>query len=295
MRTALRALKSVTAIVICSLNVLERGWLCISRRYPSTRVVRSLSLAISTAMTGRNDRYRTVLLATGARIILDPADLLRDVYFFGTYEPEITDLIVRNLRPGGVAFDVGANAGYYTLLMAGIVGDSGQVHSFEPNPKLGAILEDSVLMNSYGKRVFVNRVAVGASIEHELDFFVSQLPDNSGISSLRPHKWGLENNGYSKEKILVDTITLDEYIGRHKIQRCDVVKIDVEGTEDDVVRGMGTVLRRLRPQLIICETSACGIADALLRQSGYRRSVVTASGLSEVSDEAFWGNLVYVA
>jgi FkbM family methyltransferase len=144
---------------------------------------------------------RTGLLATGARIILDPADLLRDVYFFGTYEPEITDLIVRNLRPGGVAFDVGANAGYYTLLMAGIMGDSGQVHSFEPNPKLGAILEDSVLMNSCGKYVFVNRVAVGASIEHELDFFVSRLPKNSGISSLRPHKWGLENNGYSKYKI----------------------------------------------------------------------------------------------
>ena len=65
---------------------------------------------------------------------------------------------------------------------------------------------------------------------------------------------------------MVDTITWDECIGRHKIQRCDIVKIDVEGTEDDVVRGMGIVLRRLRPQVIKCETSACWIADALLRR-----------------------------
>lgn len=100
---------------------------------------------------------------------------------------------------------------------------------------------------------------------------------------------------YANRKILVDTTTLDEYVRVHGIQRCDLVKIDVESTEADVVRGMSTVLQKLRPQMIICETSASGIADELLRQSGYRRHAPTASGLSEVSDESFWGNLVYVS
>jgi FkbM family methyltransferase len=228
-------------------------------------------------------------------MILDAADLFRDVYFFGTYEPEITNLILRTLRPGNVAFDIGANAGYYSLLMAGIVGDSGQVHSFEPNPKLAAMLKESLVVNSFERRVCVNSVAVGARTEHGLEFFVSQLPENSGISSLKPHAWAIASSAYADNKILVDTTTLDEYVRAHGIERCDLIKIDVEGTEDSVLRGMSTVMCRLRPHVIICETSACGIADELLRGGGYKRHAPTASGLLEVSDESFWGNLVYTS
>jgi FkbM family methyltransferase len=227
-------------------------------------------------------------------MILDAADLFRDVYFFGTYEPEITNLVLRTLRPGDLAFDIGANAGYFTLLMAGIVGGTGQVHAFEPNPKLVSTLKESVAMNSYEERVFVNSVAVGATTQHQLEFFVSQLPENSGISSLKPHLWGIAGGAYANHKILVDTTTLDEYVRAHGIRRCDLVKIDVEGAEDDVVRGMSIVLERLQPQIIICETSASGTADELLRQNGYRRHAASASGISELSDESFWGNLVYV-
>ena len=105
----------------------------------------------------------------------------------------------------------------------------------------------------------------------------------------------MASSAYANHRISVDTTTLDEYVRARGIQRCDLVKIDVEGTEADVVRGMSTVLQKLRPQMIICETSASGIADELFRQSGYRRHAPTASGLSEVSDESFWGNLVYVS
>ncbi len=69
--------------------------------------------------------------------------------FEGYWEYWITDFMWRNVKPGQVAVDVGANHGYYTLLLADLVGPGGKVHAFEPNPRLAELLDRNIAVNGF--------------------------------------------------------------------------------------------------------------------------------------------------
>ena len=69
--------------------------------------------------------------------------------FEGYWEYWITDFMWRNVKPGQVAVDVGANHGYYTVLLSDLVGPEGRVHAFEPNPRLAALLDLNVAVNGF--------------------------------------------------------------------------------------------------------------------------------------------------
>jgi hypothetical protein len=69
------------------------------------------------------------------------------IHFFGAYEPEVRTEIRRRLRPGDTAIDVGANAGWHTLLMACRVGPGGRVIAVEPNPSSRERLEHAIAIN----------------------------------------------------------------------------------------------------------------------------------------------------
>jgi FkbM family methyltransferase len=213
------------------------------------------------------------------------------------WESETTEVIMQLIRPGDIVFDIGANLGYYTLLTAGAVGPAGQVHSFEPNPNLATVLIEAVKLNSYHDRVFINQIALSDRTQERAEFYISQLPQESGLSSLSPHPQWIQQGVFSPSNtILVDTITLDEYFVERHIERCDLVKIDVEGTEYHVIGGMRKVLRDIQPKFIICETRLGGEADTLIRQFGFVPYIITESGLKEAEQSSrVWGNILYVA
>jgi len=196
-----------------------------------------------------------------------------------------------------VAFDLGANAGYFTLLMASLVGPGGHVHSYEPNPALTRLLAESIALNQFEDRVTLNRVAVADRSSKSVKFYVSQLPSNSGVSALTPIDWAVRDQVYSEDgNVLVDVVALDDYVRELGITRCDLLKIDVEGGEAAVTRGMQFVLEKLHPRWIICETGIGGEADLRFRACGYVSYRISNSGLHPISAEAspYWGNLVYV-
>jgi FkbM family methyltransferase len=253
---------------------------------------------IARAALKTEDRFRVVRLRTNAKMIVDISDILAGIYFYGTdYEPETTGVILQLLRPGDIAFDIGAHLGYFTLLMASIVGDAGQIHSFEPNPALMKILVESLKINRY-HNVIANQLAVSDRRQRGVEFFLSQIPQNSGLSSLCPHEYGLKHGFFSlNHKIFVDTTTLDEYFQDHGIERCDLIKIDVELAESKVIKGMTSVLQDIRPTFVICETEVGSEADSLLRQFGYVPYIITMSDLRRVEEGSvrYWGNLLYVS
>lgn len=80
-------------------------------------------------------------------------------FALGQYEREIVGKLVRYCRPGMTVFDIGANAGYLTLLMAKLVGDSGHVHAFEPIPQNSEYLLETLRINGL-RNVTVHQVAV---------------------------------------------------------------------------------------------------------------------------------------
>jgi FkbM family methyltransferase len=184
----------------------------------------------------------------------------RAIYFYGAYEPEITSLFRRLVRPGSTVFDVGANAGYFALLSREL---GATVHAFEPNPAVRALLTQSVELGPGGIAVLPYACSDHAGT---LPLYLSD-PGETGRSGLMVPR---------DTSVDVDVITLDEYARRTQA-RPQLVKIDVEGAEAGVIRGMSELLRTVKPVLILelhvtkgaVEHAAHAEVEELLNTAGY--------------------------
>jgi len=163
--------------------------------------------------------------------------------YFGWYESDIVEILKRVLKQGDVFIDVGANIGYLSAIGAGLVGKTGQVHSFEPAPPYFHRLEKFAQMNPR-YRIRVNQCALGDE-ERAARLFLSNK--NIGVNWV-----ALDNNPEATVDIVVRR--LDEYISEHIIQRIALIKIDVEGFEFHVLKGLTKYLENVdvRP-VIVCE------------------------------------------
>ena len=84
----------------------------------------------------------------GSRIAGDTRDILQQyIYYFGVWEPHLTDWIGRRLAPGDAFVDVGANIGYFSLLASKLVGESGRVVAIEPSPTIFGVLASNLARN----------------------------------------------------------------------------------------------------------------------------------------------------
>ena len=153
------------------------------------------------------------------------------------YEPDITALLKRWLKPGMTFVDIGANIGYFSLLTATLIGEQGQVFSFEPAPGNIALLEKSISENGFGN-VKVFPVAVD-EIDSTLPFTVSGISSNGRLD---PFNDGKESN------IEVEAKSLDGM--KDIVQSVDYIKMDIEGAEPRALRGMKTLLKTNRPTII---------------------------------------------
>ncbi len=161
----------------------------------------------------------------GRLIFVDTRDFTLSPHLMttGFWEIWITQAMARVLRPGMVAADVGANLGYYTVLMAEAVGADGLVFAFEPNPAIAALLDRTVSINGYA-RTTVDRRAASDRSGQTVHFHVpAGAPMNASIVDA---PGGLTTP--------VQTVTLDDALP----QRVDFLKIDVEGAEYHVWQGL---------------------------------------------------------
>jgi FkbM family methyltransferase len=174
---------------------------------------------------------------------LDIRELVQETLLLeGIWEPKTTRYLCDSLAPGQVFLDVGANAGYFSLLASRCVGESGKVLAVEPNPAMVKQLRQNKERNGL-TNIVVAEAACSDSIEVR-NLYVGNAY-NTGNSSL-----SRDNLAWTKS-VEVSCTTADLLIDKYNFQRIDLVKIDVEGAELQVLRGMATILRRLRPRIII--------------------------------------------
>jgi len=176
---------------------------------------------------------------------LDPQ--IKNMYQ-GTYEINTIEVMKKLLRKGDVFIDVGANIGYVSAIALGVVGKGGAVHSFEPVPELFNRLQNIAAANKEYKHV-VNRCAVG-----EIDGFAKIAVtnvSNIGWNTIVP---GFMSAETTKEIITVPIRRLDGYIQDNSLVNIALIKIDTEGFEFLVLKGMSNYFANTaeRP-LIICE------------------------------------------
>lgn len=200
---------------------------------------------------------RVATLRGGFRLLVEYVYEYRAVYFYGLYEEDASAFVRRWLRPGDVFLDVGTNIGYYTCLGAKVVGECGEVHSFEPNPEVLAMLETSLKINGFRERVRINKVAVGATDQTGMMLYLNPAYSKAGSNSLLRQNWVSE-----AASIPVDMVSLDSYCFSHGIDHLRLLKIDVEGWEKEVISGAQRTLQDIRPEAIICEVAKVIREDA---------------------------------
>lgn len=211
---------------------------------------------IAAVMGGR----RRVFVARGIRMLIDvgesPMMLARAL---GLYELRKAAEIRRRLRPGGVFVDVGANQGDFTLLAASLVGPAGRVVAFEPDPDNVAALRENLRLNGFAN-VEVRAVALA-------DEAGSATLHRSAISGW--HSLNEGGNTGGRPPITVALERLDD-LG---LTRLDVLKIDVEGAENAVIRGAMNTLHRCRPVVLLDTHPMLGAdipaLDAIFLALGY--------------------------
>ena len=149
----------------------------------------------------------------------------------GTYLSErlMTNLFTKLLTEGMIVVDIGAHVGYYTLLAARAVGDKGKVFCFEPDPSNYALLLKNIEENNYNNVVPVQKAVT--DITGSIKLFIAKDPSNHSIGSDNPQQ----------KSIVVDSITLDEFFAGREYP-IHLLKIDVEGAEMAVLKGMSNII-----------------------------------------------------
>jgi FkbM family methyltransferase len=157
------------------------------------------------------------------------------------------DRAMRHLvRPGDAVYDIGAHLGFYTLLLAELVGETGKVCGFEPNPELLPSLKRTL---SEKTNVDLFEFALSDSIG-TIDLFV---PEDATMASLSDWTKGLAGNVYT---VSCEMFTIDHLVAAEKIPTPQFIKCDVEGAELSVFMGGMKTLDRVDAPVVLFEVNA---------------------------------------
>jgi FkbM family methyltransferase len=261
------------------------------RRLPATRASRAVAYYAGEHLAGSRQAL-TGRVPTGSSIELLARDRMhRHIYLHGVHEPPTTRFLMSAVKPGHRAVDIGANAGYFALLLADLVGPGGSVHAFEPNPELFALLGRSARVRN-GSNLVPVQAALGER-EGTGALYLSPDASNSGLSTMSP-----DVAGEGADSLEVATRTLDGFCAEFALTP-DLVKIDVEGHELAVLAGARRLLKAGRPRYVICELETSrNPAEPLLgfmAGYGYRACSLTGSGLLQAYEDREVQNVVFVS
>lgn len=255
-------------------QVLPQGWLKETVRrfyrrqynplYGVARSIRSITrLDAETILVELQDGYRLVGPSDG---ILRPVfsyarpsrlGLLQDFGRWATFFQIIGEIYVSHiytrrytLRPGDVVLDLGAHVGAFTIYAAKQVGPAGRVIAFEPYSRNFRLLEENIRLNGLSNVIALNRGAWDRA--GELDLVLSELSGSHSMhasSSVAPRSGGIE-------RVHVDTV--DHSLAELMVETAQFVKMDIEGAELEVLRGMEHLLRSNPPSFAIAAYHTVG-------------------------------------
>lgn len=171
-------------------------------------------------------------------------DLSKCLYVGGSFEPNEFALLDQVLDEAMVVVDGGANDGIYSLFASIRVGPTGRVLAFEPSPR-----EQQRL-----------RVNLGLNDVHNVDVYDAALGASMGRTLLAIAGYGHEGqntvgeavsnpNVDTVDRISVPVLTLDDVVREARLERVDLIKLDIEGSEVAALRGADATLRRFTPLL----------------------------------------------
>lgn len=235
-------------------------------------------------------------LPDGHKIYLDSRDigLTPHLVCDGYWEPGMTVVWNRTVLPGMTVIDVGANVGYYTLLANQLVGATGCVVAFEPDPSTFELLTSSVDINGYRSRCVCVQKAVAAEPGRATLYRRSKYQINTSLMDASAWAATLLDSvtEFDVDLTSLDTFAREDLGGR----AVDLVKIDAEGAETMVLAGMQDIMARNREIVVLCEFNAERVRIAggdplvaldLLRQADFDLRYIESDGtICPITSEA---------
>ena len=174
----------------------------------------------------------------GRKMFLDKKDTLL-LSINGIYEENETNFLKNLIKKGDIVLDIGANIGYYTLLFAQLVGNTGKVYAFEPDPRNYQLIEKNIEINNFTNVVLVKKAVCAKSGNTTL-----YLMESSAHNTLR------KDHPQTIDKIDIDLISLDDYFKTLSIIP-DFIKMDIEGNEINALKGMSDILQSNKTKIMI--------------------------------------------
>ncbi len=251
LRNALRACWNERGTMSSSALLHLHELMAFDRHQAETAIlqrVNSAYLGNHTALVRVLGRYKLYVdtrdRGFGSHVLLD-----------GFWEIWLTLFCARNVKRGMTAIDVGANFGYYSLLLAELVGTRGELIAVEPNPHAADFLRRSVELNGLLGRTRIETSALGATISGDASLYVPHSePKNAQIVSEM-----FQPRPQDGVVIKVPVTTLDGMSAA--CSRVDFIKIDAEGAEEMILEGMAKTIARHKPMLVV-EFNPARYADA---------------------------------
>jgi len=164
--------------------------------------------------------------------------------FIDHFEPKTTVFMLRRVNENSIIVDVGAHIGIHTIHLAK---GAKLVIAIEPEPGNYMLLKKNLKLNKLG-----NVIALPIALSNKDGYEYLFIASSSGRHTLEPINSEISNIKFVN-KIKVKTMTFDSLINYLKLDHVDLVKIDVEGSEETVLKGMKNTLQKNPPRIIIIE------------------------------------------
>ena len=179
----------------------------------------------------------------GSRMYIDLKDMgiSSEIALYGIREPESTKMIQKVVKDGDVVLEIGANRGYYALMESKLVGKNGKVYCIEPLPENVEHLKKNIELNGYNN-MEVYQLAIG----DKNGTASMSISSHSNLGSLMDKK-----DSRIVGSLKVKLVTLDNFLKEKRFP--DFIRMDVEGYEYNIIKGMMNVLKSNKPLKMFIE------------------------------------------
>ena len=219
------------------------------RHYPFYSGFEKIALSKLLALFARGETYAVARLRGGEQMLVCSKDHVgRTILYMGDFDPRISYVARKLLRPGDCALDIGSNLGWFAIVASSAVGKAGCVHAFEPQPLLNDLFRASLRMNGI-ENVTLHEVAL-SDRDGTADFHI--LAGNRGAGRLD------QTAGSLWSKIEVHTVHAGAYLEALDLPPIRLMKIDIEGHEETVLRTAEQFFRNRPPDAILFESAGSG-------------------------------------
>jgi FkbM family methyltransferase len=219
---------------------------------------------------------------SGGKLLVPPSGSWQTQMLSGTYDAEMFKYLERLQLSDKIFFDVGAHIGYHSLCYAAMVGPSGKVFAFEPNPANASRARENFSLNpELAARITLMETALSDK-EGETNLISSNDVEggtsSGGFIENASPLWAkrdyIEKTGFTASN--VTTSTIDALVASGRVRPPDVIKIDVEGAEQLVLAGAERIMKTVRPVIIVEFHSIFSTYECMRRlsESGYLCSLL---------------------